>query len=127
MLTEELIHPLFVENNLESMDDLMEVLNDVSARSQPSRLWVNCLIMPVLTIMKFIRAEREADWSLHISTAMADLLASHGLTGCDTVTPYFGIGEGVTLKVLRSNQHPLNYLGDTSIPLVDVIVMNVQD
>ena len=29
-----------------------------------------------------------------------NLLAAHGLTGCDTVTPYFGIGKSVALDVL---------------------------
>ena len=31
-----------------------------------------------------------------------NLLASHGLTGCDTVAPNFGIGKSVALNVLRS-------------------------
>ena len=33
---------------------------------------------------------------------MGDLLAAYGLTGCDTVATYHGIGKGVALKVLRS-------------------------
>ena len=31
-----------------------------------------------------------------------NLLAAHGLTGCDTVATYFGIGKTVALKVRRS-------------------------
>ncbi len=31
---------------------------------------------------------------------MPDLLAAHGLTGCDTVAQCYGIGKGVALKVL---------------------------
>ncbi len=35
---------------------------------------------------------------------MDDLLAVHGLTGCDTVATYHRIGKGVTLKILRSGE-----------------------
>ena len=43
-----------------------------------------------------------------------DLLAAHGLTGCDTVTTYFGIGKAAALRVLTSGVHRLTYVGDTS-------------
>lgn len=49
-----------------------------------------------------------------------DLLAAHGLTGCDTVASYHGIGKGIALKVLRSGQHSLSCLGDSSKPLSHV-------
>ena len=41
-----------------------------------------------------------------------DLLAAHGLTGCDTVATYFGIGKDATLRVLTSGVHALTYVGD---------------
>ncbi|KAG1655292.1 hypothetical protein GQR58_024612 [Nymphon striatum] len=44
-----------------------------------------------------------------------DLLAAHGLTGCDTVASCYGIGKGVALKVLRSNKHKLNYVDLTDV------------
>ncbi|KAG1651907.1 Craniofacial development protein 2 [Nymphon striatum] len=50
-----------------------------------------------------------------------DLLAAHGLTGCDTVASCYGIGKRVALKVLRSNKHKLNYLGNTDVDLIDVV------
>ena len=28
--------------------------------------WVDCLIKPVFTILKYTRAERESDWPLHV-------------------------------------------------------------
>ena len=34
---------------------------------------------------------------------MPDLLAAHGLTGCDTVAQCYGIGKGVALKVLHKS------------------------
>ena len=42
------------------------------------------------------------------------LLAEHGLTGCDTVAAYFGIGKAAALRVLTSGVHALTYVGDTS-------------
>ncbi len=51
---------------------------------------------------------------------LQDLLAAHGLTGCDTVATYFGIGKGIALKVLRSGKHSISYLGNTDVQLLDV-------
>ena len=49
-----------------------------------------------------------------------DLLAAHGLTGCDTVATYYGIGKAVALKVLRAGVHALSYIGDASRSLSEV-------
>ena len=46
---------------------------------------------------------------------MGDLLAAHGLTGCDKVATYHGIGKGVALKVLRSETLPLSKVGDMTL------------
>ena len=43
---------------------------------------------------------------------MSNLLAAHGLTGCDTVATFFGIGKGIALKVLKTNCYPLDKLGN---------------
>ena len=50
-----------------------------------------------------------------------NLLAAHGLTGCDTVAPYFGIGKSVALNVLRSGVHSLSSIGDTNCTLSDIM------
>ena len=50
-----------------------------------------------------------------------NLLAAHGLTGCDTVAPYFGIGKSVALNVLRSGVHSLSHIGDTNCTLSDIM------
>ena len=52
---------------------------------------------------------------------MGHLLAAHGLTGCDTVAIYHGIGKGKALKVLRSNTHSLSKVGDITTSLPDVL------
>uniref|UniRef100_UPI00359005F2 uncharacterized protein n=1 Tax=Myxine glutinosa TaxID=7769 RepID=UPI00359005F2 len=49
-----------------------------------------------------------------------DLLAAHGLTGCDIVATYFGIGKAVALRVLRAGVHALSYIGDTSRVLSEI-------
>lgn len=50
---------------------------------------------------------------------MNNLLAAHGLTGCDTVATYFGIGKVKVLKVLKNNVHSLDLLGNTCSSLID--------
>ena len=50
-----------------------------------------------------------------------NLLAVHGLTGCDTVAPYFGTGETVALNVFQSGAHTLSCIGDTNCTLSDII------
>ena len=48
------------------------------------------------------------------------LLAAHGLTGCDTVATYFGIGKDATPRVLTSGVHALTYVGDTTRILCEI-------
>ena len=67
MLVEEIIRPLFPTQNLGCMADLLQALDDAASHSRTAKLWVNCHIKPVFTIMKYIRAEREADWCLHLA------------------------------------------------------------
>ena len=50
-----------------------------------------------------------------------NLLAAHGLTGCDTVAPCFGIGKSVPLNVLRSGVHSLSSIDDTNCTLSDIM------
>ena len=66
LLLEELLRPIFSKVTIETMDDLKEVLGDLASRSRTTRLWVDCFVKPMLTILKYIRAEREADWPLHV-------------------------------------------------------------
>ncbi|KAG1683695.1 hypothetical protein GQR58_009834 [Nymphon striatum] len=48
------------------------------------------------------------------STVLVDVILWH---------PDYGIGKGVALKVLRSNKHKLNYLGNTDVDLTDVDIL----
>ena len=55
MLVEEIIRPLFQTHNLGCVAGLCRALDDAAAHSRT-----------VFTIMKYVRAEREADWCLHL-------------------------------------------------------------
>ena len=45
---------------------------------------------------------------------MPSLLAAHGITGCDTVGTYSGIGKGLAMKALRSG-HSLPLLEEKTL------------
>ena len=61
MLAEEVLRGVLDCNTLESKEDFMEVLENIAKRSKTAKLWVDMLIKPVFIIMRFDRAEREAD------------------------------------------------------------------
>ena len=52
--------------HMDSHDSLMKVLDNKSQESRTTKLWVENLIKPVMLMMMFVRAEREADWPLHL-------------------------------------------------------------
>ena len=56
---------------------------------------------------------------------MGDLLAAHGLTGCDTVAAYHGIGKGVALKVLRSETLSLSKFGDMTLSVEEALEQSI--
>ncbi len=68
MLVEEILRPVIAKHQITSMTELQHILHDVSLQSRTAKLWVECLIDPVFIIMKYVRAEREADWPLHLAT-----------------------------------------------------------
>ncbi len=73
LLTEELLRPVFEKENarLTSMDDLDDILDELSAQSRTTNMWVNNVIKPTFLMMRFCRASHEGDWPLHITTADA--------------------------------------------------------
>ena len=59
----------FIKNAISEGTTANEIevyLNRVHAGSLIGRLWVDCLIQPVLIAHLFVRAERQADWFLHL-------------------------------------------------------------
>ena len=47
--------------------DLLECLDKITANSRTSKLWIECLVKPVLIMSSYVSAERESDWALHLS------------------------------------------------------------
>ena len=64
MVAEELLQPII--SRAERHEDLMSILEKESTKSRTAKVWVENLIKPVLIMMIYVRAEREAEWSLHI-------------------------------------------------------------
>ena len=52
---------------------------------------------------------------------LPNLLAAHGLSGCDTVAPCYGIGKMKILKTLKQGNHSLSCLGDSNVNWPDVV------
>ena len=66
LVVEELLRGMMVDEKIDSMEALLERLDDATAASKTSKLWVDCFIKPVLLTMLYVRAEREGDWPLHL-------------------------------------------------------------
>ena len=49
-----------------SYDEVIEELEEISKSSRTAKHWVSNLIKPVLLMMKYVRAEREGEWALHL-------------------------------------------------------------
>lgn len=64
MVAEELLRSILPD--MESSGDMMSTLTVIAERSRTTKLWVDNLLKPVFLMMMFIRAEREADWPLHL-------------------------------------------------------------
>ena len=68
IVVEELLRPLLKIDQVSDFDSLMACLETASQQSRTTKLWVDCLIKPVMIMMAFVRAEREGDWQLHLCT-----------------------------------------------------------
>ena len=55
-------------------EELMVYLETRLAQSRTVKHWTDNLIKPILLVLAFIRAEREGDWLLHISTLLRKCL-----------------------------------------------------
>ena len=66
IIVEELLRKIIQDSKVASYDELMLHLNDISGNSRTAKLWVNIVIKSVFIMMLYIRAEREADWPLHL-------------------------------------------------------------
>ena len=56
---------------MQNYDVFMANLEERALKSKTCKLWVDCLVKPVLLMMKYVRAEREGDWLLHVHCVKA--------------------------------------------------------
>ncbi|XP_046577679.1 uncharacterized protein LOC124285478 [Haliotis rubra] len=63
ILVEELLRNVLTE--VSTPDDLFSILEERARQARTTRLWLDMLIKPVLLMLQFVRAEKEADWPLH--------------------------------------------------------------
>lgn len=66
LLTEELLRPVIVNNQLNNMAGLEEVLVYLSSKIRTTKAWTDLVIKPTLLIMQFTRATHEPDYALLI-------------------------------------------------------------
>ena len=66
MVAEELLRDILGKGQLKDHDDFMTVLDDLTTKNRTTKMWVDAFIKPVLTMMLYVRAEREGDWPLHL-------------------------------------------------------------
>lgn len=64
IVCEEVVRGAIAE--AESYREFTEILEQKAMQSRTTKLWLECLIKPVLIMMLFVRAEREGEWALHL-------------------------------------------------------------
>lgn len=66
IVSEEMLRPLFANQDCQNVEEFDMALEHLRQYSKTSKLWIDCVIKAVFLIMRFIRAERESDWLLHL-------------------------------------------------------------
>ena len=64
IVVEQVLHQILYEVN--TFDELMQELKARASKSRTATHWVENLILSVLLMLIFIRAEREGEWALHL-------------------------------------------------------------
>ena len=64
MLCEELLRDIL--QDADTFDDLLQLLESRAVQNRTTKLWLDCLIKPVLIMMLFVHAERETVWVQHL-------------------------------------------------------------
>ena len=65
MVVEELLQPLLLDPDVQSMAQLKAKLLQYHAMNRTEKQWIDCLVQPIFIVLLFVRAEREGDWPLH--------------------------------------------------------------
>ena len=68
LMAEVVLQIVIPDGNFQNAEEMMRALDQIASQSRTAKLWIDVLVKPVLLIMSFIRAEREGDWLLHLTT-----------------------------------------------------------
>ena len=104
MLADELLRDVVSHNQLECHGDLFDVIDGLASRSRTTKMWVDAFIKPVFIMMLYVRAEREADWPLHLLTVkqmMPYFFSSGHINYARYGLYYLRSMEGLTENVLQ--------------------------
>ena len=71
MLVEVILIKVVDKDEVKCYDTLMANLEARALQSETCKLWLDCLIKPVLLMMAYVRAEREGEWLLHVHCVKA--------------------------------------------------------
>ena len=61
ILMKEMLRPVLRDQDIETMGQLKRYLELKATQNRTTKMWVECFINPLITIMQFVRAEREGD------------------------------------------------------------------
>ena len=78
IVVEELLRDIL--STVDTYESMREVLETNASQSKTTQLWVENLVKPIFIMMLFVRAEREADWPLHL-WAVKEMLPSFFAAG----------------------------------------------
>ena len=66
MVVEVILIPIIGDAEVKCPDTFMASLEAKASKNKTCKLWLDCLIKPVLLMMAFVRAVREGEWLLHV-------------------------------------------------------------
>ena len=70
MLVEELLLPILLKHpDLTTMEELEAVLDEQSAKSKTSKVWIDLTIKPAFIVILYIRADHKGNFALHLYAA----------------------------------------------------------
>ena len=64
IVVEELLRDILFK--VDTYESMREILETNASQSRTTQLWVENLVKPIFIMLLFVRAEREADWPLHL-------------------------------------------------------------
>ena len=61
MCAKEALKTFVQDESVKDFDSILKMLNSMASKSRTSCLWLDAFVWPVILIMRFVRAGREAD------------------------------------------------------------------